>query len=135
MEATVMLADWAEAINGKLYIQGGGWSRVPAAGGPIRCALAIKLDVPWSDANTQHQLVIRLVDADGRPVSPSEGQPPVEIEASFEVGRPPGLRQGTALDVALAPNFIGIPLPVGRYRFTLEVDGNPLNVGATFDVF
>ena len=129
-----MLADWAESINGKLYIQGGGWSRVQAAAGPIRCALAIKLGVPWTDANTQHSLVIRLVDADGQPVVPGEGLPAVQIDAQFEVGRPPGLVPGTALDVTMAPNFLGLPLPVGRYRFTLELDGNPLPEGVTFDV-
>lgn len=133
MEVTVMLADWAEAINGKLYIQGGGWSRVPASSGPLRCALAIMIGVPWNDANTKHQLVIRLVDADGAPVPAPDGRP-VQIDAAFEVGRPPGIAPGSPLDVTLAPNFIGLPLSVGRYRFTLEVDGQMLNEGATFDV-
>ena len=132
MDVTVMLADWADSINGKLYIQGGGWSRVPA--GLIHCALAIKVGVPWTEANAKHRLLIRLVDADGQAVVPAEGQPPVEIETMFEVGRPPGLVPGTTLDVALAPNFIGLPLPPGRYRFALELDGAPLNEGATFDV-
>lgn len=134
MEATVMLADWADAINGKLYIQGGGWTRVDSSLGPIRFALAIKLGVPWDAANTQHTLVISLVDADGHLVEPGPGAAPIKIEANFEVGRPPGLAPGTELDVTLAPNFVGIPLAVGRYRFTLEVDGQLLGAGATFDV-
>jgi hypothetical protein len=127
-----MLADWAEAINGKLYIQGGGWARVSLAAGPIRCALAIKLSVPWSDANSQHVLAIRLLDADGRVVA-LEGNP-VEIEAAFEVGRPPGIVPGTPLDIMLAPSFLGLPLAPGRYQFTLEVDAQPLQAMATFEV-
>lgn len=129
-----MLADWAEAINGKLYIQGGAWSRVPAAGGPIRCALAIKVAVPWNEANTQHKLRIRLVNADGQAILVGDDNRPVEIETAFEVGRPAGLPPGTDLDVTLAPNFLGLPLQAGRYRFNIELDDLPVTARATFDV-
>ena len=128
-----MLADWADTVNGKLYVQGGGWTRVPASE-PIRCALAIKVAVPWDQSNTQHKLRIRLEDADGHLVHVGEENQPVELETIFEVGRPPGLPAGTELNVTLAPNFVGLPLEAGRYRFRLEVDDLPVKAGATFDV-
>ena len=42
---TLMLADSAQEVGGKLYILGGGWSVT----GPVvpPSAVAIKIDVPW----------------------------------------------------------------------------------------
>jgi hypothetical protein len=142
MDAIVLLADWAEAINGKLYIQGGGWSRVaapqvpqlPAGYGIVQCALAIRFLVGWDEANEPHEVTIRLMDADGNPVSPLPGQPPIEIKTQIEVGRPPGSIKGSDIDAAFAVKFGGIPLQKGRYQFVLEIGGEPLKTGAIFNV-
>ena len=131
MEATVLLADWAEAINGKLYIQGAGWNQFNAAG-PVRCALAILITVGWNEANQKHRATIRLLDPDGRAVEAEPGNP-VVLETEFEVGRPAGVQEGADLPVPLAVNF-QIPLPPGRYRFALEIDDEPVGSGAPFDV-
>lgn len=140
MEAIVLLADWAEAINGKLYIQGGGWSRVtppvrmPGTNlGLISCALAIRFTVGWDETNIRHDVGVRLLDADGHAVSPVPGQPPVEVKTQLEVGRPPGVTHGSDLDASMALSFHGLPLAPGRYAFVLEIDGEPIK-GATFDV-
>jgi len=50
------LADAAQEVRGKLYILGGGWSVTGPDVPPM--ALAIKLDVPWSDANASHDFVL-----------------------------------------------------------------------------
>lgn len=144
MKAVVLLADWAEAINGKLYIQGGGWSRVvPTPPGIINCALAIRFLVGWEETNVPHKVVIKLVDADGKPVvpqvPPGMGAPglalaPIEVQSQLEVGRPTGVTIGQDLDAVVAINLIGLPLRKGRYTFLLEVNDEPIDTGATFDV-
>ena len=47
----MMLADSAQAVAGKLYILGGGWSMTGPAATPS--ALAIKFEVPWEAAKPQ----------------------------------------------------------------------------------
>ncbi|MFN2557613.1 MAG: hypothetical protein ABR592_12255 [Nitriliruptorales bacterium] len=126
MKVTLMLADAAQAVGGKLYILGGGWSL--AGPGPITMALAIKVEVPWDRANERLKFKLELVDADGQPVevpSPPDGLlRPVALEGEMEVGRPPGLRAGTPLDSTMAINLDGIGLPPGeRFTWRFEIDG------------
>lgn len=132
MEATVLLADWAEAINGKLYIQGAGWNQVVASE-PLSCAVAVLLSVGWEEANTLFRVTVRLVNEDGEPVMPVPDSP-VVIETMVEVGRPPGVRPGSDLPTSLAVRLVGVPLEPGRYQFVLEVDDTPIARGVTFDV-
>ena len=124
MKVTLLLADSAQAVGGKLYILGGGWSMTGPD--PTISALAIKIDVPWDETNRRHRLQLRLLDADDRPVmvpTPT-GDRPVEISGDFEVGRPPGLKPGTPIDVALAFNLGPLPLPPdGRFVWRCFIDG------------
>lgn len=125
MRVTLLLCDAAQAVGGKLYVLGGGWSI--AGPGPVTMALALKIEVPWDQANRIHDLRLALVDADGKPVMvpTQEGERPVEFKAKFEVGRPPGLRPGTPLDYVLALNMESLPVPPGgRYEWRLEIDGH-----------
>lgn len=130
-----MIADFAEAINGKLYIQGGGWDRI-AANQPANLAVAVLLFIAWDETNTQHKITIRLLTEDGDPVE-IEGRP-VAVEAGVEVGRPPGAVKGQDLTAPLAMRLNGLPLSPGRYRFVVErdLDGEavPVGRGVTFTV-
>ena len=124
MRVTIMLADYAQAVNGKLYIMGGGWSLTGPA--PSPSAIAVKIEVPWNDTNRKHVLKVELLDGDFRAVSTPtpEGQSPVVISGEFEVGRPPGLMPGTPIDVPFAFNLPPIPLePARRYIWRISVDG------------
>ncbi len=114
MKVTMLLADAAQAVEGKLYILGGGWSIIGPE--PTPMAFAIKIEVPWTEANIRHQLRVALYDEDGQPViiPTSAGEQPVEIKSHFEVGRPPGLQAGTPLDMPLAINFSPLPLQAGH---------------------
>ena len=88
----MMLADSAQVAEGKLFILGGGWS---VTSGKLPSALAIKIEVPWNDANQPHTLGIRLLDSDGNEI--------VDLTSeTFEVGRPAGIPTGTAIDHVLA---------------------------------
>jgi hypothetical protein len=124
MKVTMMLADSAQAVEGKLYILGGGWSVTGPDPSPF--AIAIKIEVPWDQANAQHQIRLALIDSDGREVMSEtpEGPQPIGLEAGFEVGRPPGVKPGTPVDVPFALNFAPIQLEPGqRYVWQLEIDG------------
>ena len=123
MRATMLLADHAVVADGKLYINGGGWS-VTGPGAPS--AIAIKLDVPWDRANQQLRLRLRLIGQDGEPVlvPGPQGPQPVEITGEAEIGRPVGLVHGADIDFPLAFQIGPLPLEAGqRYQWVLDIDG------------
>jgi hypothetical protein len=125
IRATVMLADSAQAIEGKLFILGGGWNITGPA--PTPSALAAYIEVSWDLSNTQHAWRFDLLDSDGQAVmieSPV-GQQPMVLQGNFEVGRPPGITPGVGLGMPLAINLGPIPLEPGRrYEWRLSINGD-----------
>ena len=120
MKVTMLLADAAQAMGGKLYLLGGGWSITGPD--PTPSAIAIKIEVPWDMANRPHTLNLALLDDDGQPVV--LGDKAIEVGGNFEVGRPPGLPPGTPLDAVLAIPLGPVPLGKGkRYVWKLSIDG------------
>jgi uncharacterized protein DUF6941 len=124
MEAVMLLCDAAEQVNGKLYILGGGWSTIFAVGQPANVTLAVKLLIPWDQTNRPHPIAAKLLTEDGDSVDLGAG--PVAATGQIEVGRPPGLKPGTPIDVPLVFPFGGLLLEQGGYVFALEVDGEPV---------
>jgi len=125
MQVAMLLADHAQAVQGKLYIVGGGWTII-APGTPS--AVAIYIRVPWTQTNTKHTWRLELIDSDGQPVvvPGPVGEQPIVIEGGFEVGRPAGSIPGTEQAVSLAVNYGPLPLaPGGRYEWRLAIDGHP----------
>lgn len=127
MNVTLILADAAQEVGGKLYILGGGWSLTGPE--PTPMALAIKIGVPWDQANRKHQFRIALLGEDGeRPqmIGP-DGQVQIsemEFGGDLEVGRPPGLPPGTEIDAAMAITLMPMPFIPGRgYVWRLEING------------
>src|SRR5437773_2447242 len=111
MKVTMLLADAAEAVNGKLYILGGGWTITGP--NPSPSAIALYISVPWEEANRRHRLKLSLLTADDQPVPvpTPNGDVPLEVSGDFEVGRPPGSVPGAAISVALALSVGPVPLP------------------------
>src|SRR5215210_4956311 len=124
MEATVLLSDFAEAINGKLYVMGGGWNVLFAPDHPVNMSLGVLLAVDWNETNTRHELVVELLDENGD-LAEIGGQT-VMLRSEFEVGRPAGIKAGSAINTPLAFTFAGLPLPAGGYEFKVSVGGQPL---------
>jgi len=125
LEAILLLSDYAEAINGKLYIMGGGWTICRP--GLRNMSVAIRVFVPWVDANAKHKLTLILQDENGNTVALGDTPKEVKNEGSFEVGRPPGIPEGTDLDVTLVFTFNGLVLePNKGYRWQLEINGEPV---------
>lgn len=124
MEATILLCDAAEAINGKLYILGGGWSVTGPA--PSPSALAVKIDIPWTDTNRKIPVHVELPTADGRLVTIPDSmgnEQVVRLDLDIEVGRPPGVAHGTPLDATVAFGIPPLPLERGgRYQWRLTID-------------
>src|SRR5690348_3526788 len=84
----LVLADAADAMNGKLYILGGGWDRIGAASFPVahpQLAAAIRLRCPWNDTNTPHEFELDVLDEDGNSILPEPGP----IRGRVSVGRSP----------------------------------------------
>lgn len=116
----VVLANHAEAVNGLLYISGGGWSehwRVPLPDGSTpatNLGIGVSLLVPWGDTNRKHPVSIIVESEDG-------GDPIVRLDAEMEVGRPPGLPAGIDLRSCLAVNLPVMIPEEGGYRVVAQV--------------
>lgn len=124
MEAHVLLADFAQTDpNGKVNALGIGWSLTPS---PIpHMAVIVIIKVAWTETNRPHRMTLSLLTADGTHavmVPGPVGQIPLQIQAEFEVGRPPGLPEGSTIDHALAVNMSALPLEPGRYEWRLVID-------------
>lgn len=126
MKVTMLLADAVQAVDNKLYVLGGGWSITGPE--PTPFGIALKIEVPWNEANRRHAWRLELLDPDGHPVQLATATPDgggtIQIGGDFEVGRPAGLAEGTPIDLALAINSGPLPVPPGgRYVWQLSIDG------------
>ena len=124
MDVTMLLCDHAQVAEGKLYVLGGGWNQVPEPNTPIPVALAVQIEVPWDATNQKHSLLVRLADDDGQSIEvEAEGANlPIQMAGQFEVGRPPGLKQGTPINQLMVFKFGMLPLPAGGYTFELTIN-------------
>lgn len=131
MDVTLLLANSAEATPaGTVSALGIGWSVTSTPTPPA--ALVVLIRVPWDLTNVPHQLLLKLVDADGQDVmlglTPFGDEAPLEIRGEFEVGRPAGIPRGTPIDQVMPINIgAGLALvPGGRYEWRLSIDGEEL---------
>ncbi|CAN5216961.1 hypothetical protein BH20ACT5_BH20ACT5_04170 [soil metagenome] len=128
--AQAMLCDSAAAVEGKLYLQGGGWNAIATGSLPFavpRIGIALLLGVPYGETDSQHQLTVALEDEDGSrlPLGPAAEDGPVpQIQLGFGVGRPPLLTPGDTQLLPFAMNIDGYVFRrAGGYAFLLTVDG------------
>lgn len=116
-----LLADAAQISQGKTYVLGGGVSilwrqQYPA---PLGVVLVVQLTYHRTEIDTEHEVRIQVVDADGHPVLP-------EIGAQMHAGPP---IPGAPSNVPLTAPFV-LPLPPlpalqrpGAYAVEILVDG------------
>lgn len=123
MKVTLLLADSAQAAEGKLYILGAGWSLTGPQ--PSPAAIALIVEVPWDQTNLRHRWRLDLVNSDGQPIRLQDASgraDPVVVEGEIEVGRPVGVTPGTPIAAPLAINLAPLPLPAGgRYEWRLTI--------------
>jgi hypothetical protein len=117
---TLMLANHAEAINNLLYVQGGGWTdhwRQVADGKALasQVSLGLALLVPWTATNVPYQISIWFETGDGRPLEQ-------RVQATLNMGRPPGLPPGAQQRASMAINVPNITFPEdGDYCVKAEI--------------
>jgi len=116
----MLLCDHAQVAEGKLYVLGGGWNAAASTDTPFPAALAVVIAVPWTATNEKHELLVKLIDDDGEQVSVMDS--PLTIGGEFEVGRPPGVKAGSAINQVFVFKFPGLLLGAGGYVFELSID-------------
>jgi hypothetical protein len=124
-KVSLMLADHAQAVGGKLYISGGGWSITGPDASPS--AIAMDMKIPWDLRTEEHNLRLELVDSDGQSVlvPTPQGVQPLVIDGQLKIEGPfDGIKPGTPLDAPFALNLGPIPIPPGgRYEWRLSING------------
>lgn len=124
-----MLCDSATAVEGKLYVHGGGWNAIAAASVPLgvpRIGIALLLGVPYRESDSQHTLTVALEDEDGTglPLGRADESCAVPvIQFTFGVGRPPLIAPGDPQLLPFALNIDGYIFGnAGGYVFVVAVD-------------
>jgi hypothetical protein len=97
--AFLVLTDYAESVNGKLYTLGAGWNnlRFPELPQEWRFSVGFGIDVSWDETNRQHSLELVIQDPDGVEL----GEP---LTMEIEAGRPPEAQAGQDQRIVLAFN-------------------------------
>lgn len=125
----LILADHAEAINGKLYLMGGGWDRrFMPPGQPLTFGFAAGLLVPWTLTNREHKFTIGIETADGTPLGGNEA-----VTGGFNVGRPVKSIEGQTFRALIAGQIQGPAPEVGTYALTLSV-GSDISKRTVFHI-
>ena len=116
----VTLANYAEAVNGLLYLQGAGWTEVQTPMGPqgqimpVHMGIGLSILIGWNETNVSYPMRFEMVHEDG-------GEPVLAGEGEVESGRPPGATPGAELRnvIALSAQVV-FPRPGGyAFRVTL----------------
>lgn len=118
-----LLADAAQVANGKLFVLGGGWSRltVPAVPHTRSFEMAVRVVIPWTETNQKHSFEVVLRNEDGW----SLFEKPVKADVS--VGRPVSLKEGSDQSVPFVIRLPSVTLEqFGRYVFEIQHKGEAL---------
>jgi hypothetical protein len=129
---SLLLADFAEVVNGKLYVMGAGFTTValPAFDQPYRFFVAAGLRIPWSHTNQEIPFTVRLETLDGDPIDCWS------LDGQMEAGRAPGQRGEDSVSMFAAPVDVVVPEPIdvvvrfafgtdqrtARFRFVVAVE-------------
>lgn len=125
LSVTMLTADAVQLAEGKLWMLGAGWTRIPA-NVPAPQGLGVIVHVPFDMANQTLKLEVSLIDADGQPVLRGEPPAPVGAGGEFEIGRPAGVKPGERLDFQMAFRFNGMHHEPGGYVWECSVQDEVL---------
>ncbi len=114
-------ADHAEVQGGKLYVNGGFWTRLSFPSFPqvFSFSVCVVLHIPWRAHHQSHSFAISFEDADGQTVTNLEGE--------FSSGTLPDMRAGdfTVFPMAAQVGNFVFQRP-GDYAAVLRVDGTEI---------
>jgi hypothetical protein len=117
----LLLADHSEAVNGKLYMTGGGWNvlRLPELPHEWGFHIALGLDVAWDETNRRHNLQVNIHDPDGTELGDG-------LSAEFETGRPPGMPPGQDQRLVMSIGASATFSTSGPHAAVVQVNGEEL---------
>jgi hypothetical protein len=117
----ILLTDASEAVNGKLYMVGGGWNvlRFPELPHDWSFGIALGIDVAWDETNRSHDLLLRIEDPDG--VQLGNG-----LEGNFETGRPPGMPPGQEQRLVMSIGTTATFNTSGPHAAVVQINGEEL---------
>ncbi len=120
----LLLADHSEAVNGKLYMVGGGWNvlRLPELPHDWGFHIALGLDVGWDETNTHHELTVSVHDPDGVELGEA-------LEVEFEAGRPPGMPAGQEQRLVMSIGTTATFSTAGPHAAIVHADGEEIGRG------
>jgi hypothetical protein len=128
---SAMLADAADAYNGKLYIHGGGWDNIAVRQFPAThpfMSLVLLLCADASEAPGQGELRIQLVDDDAADTG-------IGAAGLIGIGHGPLYKAGHGSLVPVTLPFAGVKFEKpGQYEFRIFWNGEKLNSAVTFSV-
>lgn len=116
-------ADHAVVESGKLYVNGGFWSRLSFPSFPVvhNFAVCVVLHIPWRAHHQRHTFAVSFEDADGQLTSN-------RVEGQFQTGTAPDMRTGDYSVVPIAIGVNGFVLQrAGDYAAVLQVDQTEIN--------
>ncbi len=120
----LILANHVEAVNGLLYIAGGGWTdhwrpEPPPGGPPIvsHLGVAVTVVIPSSAPSIPQQLAVAIEDDQGRQVA--------GMQTQINQQRPPGLPPGQPQRISLALTFNLVFPAAGDYRVVARLGISP----------
>jgi hypothetical protein len=117
----ILLSDHSESVNGKLYLNGGGWNvlRLPELPHEWSFHIGLGIDVAWHETNIAHELALNIHDPDG--IELGDG-----LTASFETGRPPGMPAGQEQRLVMSIGVTASFESSGPHAAVVQVDGEEL---------
>src|ERR1044072_1898344 len=117
----MLLTDASEAVNGKLYMVGGGWNvlRFPELPHDWSFGIALGIDLACAEPNRSPDLVLKIEDPDGVQLGDS-------LEGNFETGRPPGMPAGQEQRLVMSIGTTATFSTSGPHAAVIQVDGEEL---------
>jgi hypothetical protein len=117
----LLLCDHSEAVNGKLYLTGGGWNvlRLPELPHEWSFSIGLGIDVAYHETNEPHELIVSVQDPDGAELGDG-------LTANFETGRPPGLPQGQDQRLVMSIAATAAFTTAGPHAAVVQVNGEEL---------
>ncbi len=115
----LILADWAQVLGGKLYLQGGGWDTLTVGSAfphKRNLGIAAGFTVPWAATNQKANIALEVKDDDTQSSL-------FKLEGQLEAGRPPGIPPGIDQLVLMALNNVAEFESSGSHVIVVTIDG------------
>jgi hypothetical protein len=120
----LILGNHVEAVNGLLYISGGGWTdhwrpSSASAGQPVvsHLGVGVTVVVPWTASGNSYPLSVAIEDAVGNHIA--------GMTTQLNSPRPPGLPTGADIRSVLALSLNLVFPKAGEYRVVATLAGQP----------